>query len=204
MIAVNRRRYMGNTGFTQIEYLQSSGTQYINTGIKPSIDTRFLYRIEVMWSASNHRQLMGAQNINFFGVDFSLKYDSYNTMTQTGSTSSFDTVEFVMVKLNNKTYRRFTYINETLSTTAWESNSLFSSNDICIFGLLTTDGGEFDSRYACNCKIKSFKIYNDQTDTVYLDLIPVRVGQTGYMYDKVSKKLLGNSGTGNFILGNDV
>ena len=36
-----------------------------------------------------------------------------------------------------------------------------------------------------------------------MDLIPVRVGQVGYMYDKVSRQLFGNSGTGNFILGND-
>lgn len=36
------------------------------------------------------------------------------------------------------------------------------------------------------------------------DFIPVRVGSVGYMYDKVSKKLFGNKGTGNFILGSDV
>lgn len=37
-----------------------------------------------------------------------------------------------------------------------------------------------------------------------LDIIPVRVGNVGYMYDKVSGQLFGNSGTGNFILGNDI
>jgi hypothetical protein len=33
--------------------------------------------------------------------------------------------------------------------------------------------------------------------------IPVRVGTTGYMYDKVSGQLFGNVGTGDFILGAD-
>lgn len=37
-----------------------------------------------------------------------------------------------------------------------------------------------------------------------LDLIPVRVGSEGYMYDRVSGKLFGNSGTGHFILGPDI
>jgi len=37
-----------------------------------------------------------------------------------------------------------------------------------------------------------------------MDLIPVRVGQVGYMYDKISNKLFGNSGTGSFILGPDL
>jgi hypothetical protein len=36
------------------------------------------------------------------------------------------------------------------------------------------------------------------------DAIPVRVGQVGYMYDKVSGQLFGNAGTGDFILGPDV
>jgi hypothetical protein len=35
------------------------------------------------------------------------------------------------------------------------------------------------------------------------DFIPVRKGTTGYMYDKVSGQLFGNSGSGNFILGPD-
>jgi hypothetical protein len=41
-------------------------------------------------------------------------------------------------------------------------------------------------------------------DILVRDFIPVRVGNIGYMYDKVSKKLFGNSGQGNFILGNDI
>jgi hypothetical protein len=36
-----------------------------------------------------------------------------------------------------------------------------------------------------------------------IDFIPVRIGNVGYMYDKVSGKLFGNTGTGNFILGPD-
>lgn len=47
-----------------------------------------------------------------------------------------------------------------------------------------------------------FKIYNN--GVLVRDMIPVRVGQTGYMYDRVSKQLFGNSGTGDFILGPDV
>jgi len=38
---------------------------------------------------------------------------------------------------------------------------------------------------------------------VVVDFIPVRKEGVGYMYDKVSRQLFGNSGTGNFILGND-
>jgi hypothetical protein len=47
-----------------------------------------------------------------------------------------------------------------------------------------------------------FKIYRN--DVLVFDGIPVRIGATGYMYDRVSGQLFGNSGTGNFVLGPDV
>ena len=43
-----------------------------------------------------------------------------------------------------------------------------------------------------------------QCGDVELDLIPVRIDQTGYLYDRVSGELYGNDGTGEFILGPDV
>ena len=53
-------------------------------------------------------------------------------------------------------------------------------------------------------KLRIYSVQFIDNDEVILDLIPVRVGQVGYMYDKVSGQLFGNSGTGNFILGNDI
>lgn len=41
-------------------------------------------------------------------------------------------------------------------------------------------------------------------DILVLDLIPVRKGNVGYMYDRVSGQLFGNQGTGEFVLGKDV
>ena len=43
----------------------------------------------------------------------------------------------------------------------------------------------------------------DENNDFLLDAIPVRVGNVGYIYDKVSGKLFGNAGTGSFILGPD-
>ena len=50
-------------------------------------------------------------------------------------------------------------------------------------------------------KIRSVKIYNGEN--LLTDFIPVRVGQVGYLYDKVSGELFGNQGSGNFTLGPD-
>jgi hypothetical protein len=52
------------------------------------------------------------------------------------------------------------------------------------------------------------KIYEywltDQFGKRIIDLIPVRKGTTGYMYDKITGKLFGNAGTGTFTLGPDI
>lgn len=46
-----------------------------------------------------------------------------------------------------------------------------------------------------------FKVLDN--GNLILDCIPVRIGNVGYMYDKVSNKLFGNNGSGSFILGQD-
>ena len=50
-------------------------------------------------------------------------------------------------------------------------------------------------------KIYSSKIY--EGDVLVQDLIPIRKDGKGYMYDKISKKLFSNGGTGEFIIGAD-
>lgn len=47
-----------------------------------------------------------------------------------------------------------------------------------------------------------FKIY--KADILRLDLIPVKLNNVGYMYDKVSGKLFGNAGSGTYTLGPDI
>ena len=47
------------------------------------------------------------------------------------------------------------------------------------------------------------KLYNSE-GVLVRDFIPVRKGNIGFLYDKVSRTLFGNSGTGAFVLGPDV
>lgn len=52
-------------------------------------------------------------------------------------------------------------------------------------------------------KVRLAKFY-DSSGSLVLNLIPVRCGTVGYMYDRVSGTLFGNDGTGDFIVGADV
>ena len=52
-------------------------------------------------------------------------------------------------------------------------------------------------------KIFAVKIY-DANGVLVRDYIPVRKGTVGYLYDRVTGKLFGNDGTGDFVVGPDV
>lgn len=77
----------------------------------------------------------------------------------------------------------------------YTTTSFNSNYNIIIFGLQAGS-----NKYLTSVKIKNFYI---KKGSVEIDLIPVRVGTVGYMYDRVSGQLFGNQGTGSFILGND-
>jgi hypothetical protein len=66
---------------------------------------------------------------------------------------------------------------------------------------LSIFGSSASNRRIVNAKLFSAKIYNN--DDVVRDFIPVRVGNVGYLYDRVSGQLFGNDGTGGFIVGPD-
>ena len=53
----------------------------------------------------------------------------------------------------------------------------------------------------CKTRVSSFIV--KENGVTVCDLIPVRKNGVGYMYDRVSGTLFGNSGTGAFTIGPD-
>ena len=77
-----------------------------------------------------------------------------------------------------------------------------------ILGASTTNVSVDEIRFPTDngiaVRYSGYTIYDNITDmTPEVDLIPVRVGQTGYMYDRISGSFYGNAGTGSFTLGPD-
>lgn len=64
-----------------------------------------------------------------------------------------------------------------------------------------TDLFHYDVYYSM-CRIFGFTATSEATGQ-HFDLLPVRKGNIGYMYDRVSGQLFGNQGTGDFIIGPD-
>ena len=175
----------------EIEYLESTGTQYINTGIKAGTYT---YYYKGYLNNNTNQVAFGAGSTAVLGLwaggYVGLQYGS-NKQYYAASSSGISYVKNGL----NEIFVTPNYIEVNGRKYNYDKTYTISSNNIvCLFS-------DINNNYRFKNRIYNFKIIND--NAVLLDLIPVRIGSVGYMYDKVSDKLFGNAGTGSFILGPD-
>lgn len=196
MNIMQMRRGMGASGsplpYDAIEYLESSGGQYIRTGWisanMPSLKFHIVCSAVPQISGGG---LFGAGS----GFNVSVQNNQYRATGQvitdiTPNIDRFDDItltlepasNWINLEINGQnfsgTYQNWSFYNELL---------VFRANGL---------GG------TTRVRIKEHSLIVNNV-TLY-SYIPVRVSTTGYMYDKVSGQLLGNAGTGAFILGPDV
>ena len=183
----------------EIEYLESTGTQWIDTGIVPDNNTGFTVSAMAISSVVNSRILGVYETISgiqerFAAVVRSIQFQYYfgwgNAYNFTSSDSNFMTRR--VMELNFLNSRSMTF------------DGVVVSSNLPILTTFTTSAWLFGNRGTA--ELAAQRIYQCQMSSgneIVRDFIPVRVGTVGYMYDRVSKRLFGNSGTGAFVLGPD-
>ena len=181
----------------QVEYLRSSGSQWIDTAI--ILQENDSVEIEAMFlNKSGDNFMMGANGLSGEGGVWILVYGNKTHYVRFGSTSSVS--QYGDASGNMGVWRTYTirkgsfYVDGVIKLDP--SYVSMPTRSLGIFGRnsSTPSGGV--------CEIRTAKITSD--NTLVLNLIPVRCGTTGYMYDRVSGTLFGNDGTGDFIVGADV
>ena len=184
----------------EIEYLYSSGAgQYINTLIP--YDSTIVVEGSV--------QLAGSATGNYmFGiyttVGGSARRWAVNCATTTSVLAHFGTVTNVSAAFSRNIFHSiradYRYFSVDGKVTNTNAAAFTPERDVNIFLFARSNNNNADSFRAVF--IGDFKIYKG--DALVRNFIPVRVGNVGYLFDKVSMKLFGNSGTGSFVLGPDV
>ena len=175
----------------KIEYLRSTGMQYVKTNINGN--ARIIGCAQSSSINGSSTTLISSNNLGNSGCWYGEALSTtkwgvgggegnYSNVLST-TKATFD-IDFGATEITG------TVNAESISRTIQVNRSEWS-----IFASST--GG-----YAFSGKVFYIKIYKD--NSLVRDFIPVRVGSTGYMYDKVSGQLFGNAGTGDFILGNDI
>ena len=182
----------------EVLYLESTGTQYIALSYNIGPNIRFEFNAE--WTGVSVGYAIGRRWGNNSGtwecfIDASGGYFANSNIgtnhilsLNTNYTYEFDlTSGALSLKQNGNIIKSSTGIYPERS-------------GIYIWGILGLPNGTGVDTFA-KAKVYYYKLWKN--GTIKLDLIPVRVGTTGYMYDKVSGSLFGNNGIGAFTLGAD-
>jgi hypothetical protein len=193
---------------SEIEYLQSSGTQYIDTGISITNDFKCEIKAQYTQNNENFDTLCGCYDTNptRYGVAIGLQNTTSGGKLYTEIGHAVDGVGSNTTQTATAT-NLHTYTSQltsgTLSlkidgnTSSTTFRGVYPSIDLFLFARNRSGAAGNQA----SAKIYYCKIWNG--GNLVFDAIPVRVGTTGYMYDKVSGQLFGNAGSGSFTLGND-
>lgn len=181
----------------EIEYLESDGASYINTGIYLNTSNFEIGYEQVGVGTEKHWGYVHQNVANGAWVSVMHDVACFGKITNNVNISSYLTS-------GNNTIK-YTQTGITVNNTTKSKNlNLSGVDNLSTVPVPIFSWYDFYSRgmeYSENYPLKSFYIKNN--GVLVLDMIPVRVGQVGYMYDKVSGQLFGNDGTGAFILGQD-
>ena len=182
---------------TEVEYLESTGTQYIDTGI---VSSGFGIRADVVCAqtqSGGEMAIVGRSRGDGFELYSNYAAGKFGLWNRSGNYIEL-TRQLVLSRVYSISAEITTTPTMTLSidgnvTTKSITSATIADGNILVF--------KHTSYYFKGC-IYSCKIYVN--GTLVRDYIPVRKGAVGYLYDRVSGELFGNAGTGAFAYGNDV
>ena len=213
LVLWERSSHILPAGYTELEYIESSGTQYIDTGVSlRDYDQNLFITLDTYFESSP--TAVGTQGLNYSGASGYYWHSfpeqdtsSYYMQCSAGSWSTFTSVygSRVTITSNSKT-AKFTIGDQTMTsgsssfinaaTAAGSSNNgnlyLFAAND-----WYTDSAADFmygERIYSCTFS-------NATTEELIRDFVPClreSDGEIG-LYDYVTGTFFTNQGTGEFI-----
>ncbi len=190
------------SGYTELQYIESTGTQWIDTGFKPDQYTRVSLEFQATSNPSNDWIL---------GVRKSTNVDSYGAMagSSTSITSWFGTAS--VTKTVSPITNRFNFDKNKEETTISydDGESVIISNSPSEFKseynlfLLNINLADSPANAAISGRLYSCKIYSDEQ--LVRDFIPC-INPDGIigLYDLEHSIFYENAGTGNFVSGPEI
>lgn len=190
----------------EIEYIQTDGNAYIDTDIKGASAVTFNFDFYIPSQGSTAFWVFGSRIANNNG-----QFAFLNNASDGSSAAQWRYSKGTVAQSTRITTGRHTFNNtadaKTLKidgvTTLTSSNSTaFTSNYNIFLFTLNVAGTPAIANIVSGARFHGGKMWS--SGTLVRNFIPVRLGQVGYLYDKVSGNFFGNAGSGSFTLGNDV
>lgn len=189
------------SGYKRLEYIQSSGTQYIDTGFLVSSNNynkiKFIVDCDIIGKGSGASDwLINGSNINnaylYVGEYQNKYYYGCGTTDHNTNTSVVSGRHIFTLDTKNK---KFSVSDVLEVSTTTESVTATANLYLCGFA--------YTSQRSFAQKLYGSKIYQD--DILVRDFIPCKnsSGVVG-MWDDVNSVFYGNAGTGSFVAGAEV
>ena len=176
--------------YQEVEYIESTGTQYINTGVNvgPGIVSELDWQVESISNTASGWSVLYGYASSSSGYPYALWGGA-----SAGTLSFYRKSGTSIVTIALPTTRAITTLT---------SNADALDKPIYIFSIGPDCGGYKDARNPY--KLYGLKIYNNSTLVRHFVPCYRKSDNAIGMYDMVSKTFYGNSGTGNFEKGPEV
>ena len=187
--------------YQEVEYIESTGTQYIDTGVIPNINTKIDIEFETI------------QKGNFgviFGGEETYKTNSFHLYDSSGNFDiGFGSIPTdFKTSINYNTNIKYTFImdkngfNVNGTTGTFSEPTISTNSNIFLFMVKRASSQVIDSN--AQKRIYYCKLYDNET--LVRNLVPCyrKSDNVMGMYDKVSGKFYTNAGTGTFTKGADI
>jgi len=188
-------------GYTRLEYLASTGPQYINTGVQTSSTQRIEYDVRLDHVMSNgETQILGAGG-DTVGTLYSFRFEpGANIKIYYKPGGNIDT----NIPQDTNRHRLILDLKNKFASvdgTTFNFSSLPSGQTYSQYLFAYSRKGTVDTQYGFKGKMYGAKIYDN--GVLVRNFIPARRDSDNVvgMYDTISGQFFTNSGTGEFIAG---
>lgn len=186
-------------GYTQVDYIKSTGTQYIKTNIPVKSTSGFLIDFSVD-SSSGQTGIVGGFTYGGYNNNFAAYSGQWMAQYGNNQSYTFGTVDTEKHTVEqNVTSGQLKFDGEVL-----QQNLPFYDNLERTFNLFCYNGGDtYPNFWIGASKISKAVFY--ESGQIVANFIPCinESGEVGF-YDSVNNQFYGNAGTGVFIAGTEV
>lgn len=183
--------------YIELDYIESTGTQYIDTGYIPTINTDIKTRASVEYNSNTtpvalFGYLSGSNPYNRYAIQYHQKY-IYCAKGKTENTN--ETITYSKMCDIETQGDKYIYDGTTISVAPLDF-SVSNTLSIILFARQTTSVNRHSK-----ARMEYFRIYENNILVQYLIPVIRKLDGKVCMYDKISKQFFENEGTGEFIPG---
>ena len=193
--------------YQEVEYLENSGTQRIDTGLIPTNSTSIDITYQSLRPTGTSQYILGARTNASTTVDYAINGSSSNTYWDV----RFNGVASSVTNMNRTTDKYHSVVELNNGNGPWTLTNLDTSatNEMTLSGAVVNATAnlflfaynDLDVNTHANLRIFACKIY--ESSVLVRDYIPCyrKSDNVAGLYDLMNNEFYTNSGTGNFVVG---